>query len=83
MASKLSNRKKMYLITLMVFTCLFVIGVFFSIHHLELLFILLIFGLLIHFIFYLLPISRRMPVTNLLVLWENLLLAEKPKKNKQ
>ena len=77
------TEKKMYLITLMVFTCLFVIGVFFSIHHLELLFILLIFGLLIHFIFYLLPISRRMPVTNLLVLWENLLLAEKPKKNKQ
>ena len=80
---KYQTDKNRYLITLMVLTCLFVIGVFFSIHHLESLFMLLIFGLLIHFVLYLLPIWSRMPVTNLLVLWENLLGAEQPKKKNQ
>lgn len=81
---KYQTAKKTYLIILMGFAFLLYISVNFSIHHhvsvnfsmhdhvYELLFILLIFGLLIHFLLYLLPIYSRMPVTHLLVLWENL-----------
>lgn len=71
---KYQSAKKRYLIILSVIS--FLLGVtsveFFSTHDHESLFILLIFGLLIHFLLYLLPIYSRMPVTHLLVLWENL-----------
>lgn len=71
---KYQSAKKMYLTILSVIS--FLLGLisikFFLTHDHESLFMLLIFGLLIHFAFCLLPIFYRKPVTNLLVLWENL-----------
>ena len=71
------DAKKWYLIILIVLAIkLGLCTSIFCWFSLEILFILLIFGLLIHFFLNILTIWIRMPVTQLVALWENLLETE-------
>ena len=74
---KNQRAKKWYMIILIVLAIKLGLGtIVFCWNNLELLFILLIFGLLIHFFLNILTIWIRMPVTQLVALWENLLETE-------
>lgn len=80
---KNQHAKKIYMIILIVLAIILGLCTICLINNLELLFILLIFGLLIHFVLNILTIWIRMPVTQLLALWENLLETEQDQKTKE
>ena len=64
--------RNFFLITLLIYTIAFTIAIFYNIDYPQNTFVILILGLIAHLVLYVIPIALRSPITQLVLLWENL-----------